>query len=67
MAEDLQPKMFLIRSFDSNQECEDWCNGNWPDYEPLSISETNRGITALLRLRGKAFIRAERESRRANG
>ena len=45
-------KRFLVRTFDTPGKCEEWLNEQWPDYEPVSMSDTRNFTTVLVRLAG---------------
>jgi hypothetical protein len=43
------PKKYIVQAFDSNQQMEDYINEVSEHFEAVSISDTNRCITVLLR------------------
>jgi hypothetical protein len=44
-------KRYLVRAFDSNQECEDFLNSKeMEDYVCIQMADTNRCVTVVLRL-----------------
>jgi hypothetical protein len=45
-------KVYIVKGFDSNQQLEDFINKNSLAYDAISISDSNRCITVLMKLRG---------------